>query len=875
MLEVARSGRAECRSMHAVLFGSGVATGSHSSAVTSPHSSLRGLPANLDFVRDSIVRLGQAERLPAEIIDGPGYQVAGLAYHMRRLGLVTALADPRASVTSGAQERPLKTLGVHLGSAAQQVDEVGGEMADALDLVNRYGAYRLTPGDNGVRVEAGPAGLLQVRGMMRPPSRSGTSAMIPLDSQASVNSMWIAAEHNGSGRPGGDLKAFRAGPPGQNSLVNGSAENSSPGADAGELVWSAQRMLTSAQQRAAAPIFTSRPDGATVPLRWENLAVEQRVLLDRHPASGLADGLGAARVAWLRGEPGAESVSNTPVASVLRARPEGTLGAIVNSTPWVLYAPAAGWSSSEAPGYPQFRASLLTRPAVVFAGAEDGMLHAFRVADGAPLLAYIPRALLPRLGALTLPHASSQPQVDGSPFVGDVRRADGQWRSMAFVTFGRGGQGVAALDVTRLGLATGNAGVAVSDAASTPPSSWEFTDRDDADLGHILSRPIEDGLTGQPRQLVQMGNGRWAVLLGNGYDSARADGAQGSGAAVLFALFIDGPSGPGAQWLAGRDYVKIAVGTAGAGPDNGLGAPFPVDTDGDGRMDAAYAGDLHGNVWKFDLSAADPQSWQVAFSGRPFFVAQAPAEERARTASKPARNLASSQPIQAAVLARPHPLGGMMVNFGSGKSLRAHDLDDPGIHSIYGVWDRPAATAPPPAGRGRLLLQSAARAPGGRGLFSSAHRIQDWELFDGWVLDLPLARESVLDNPTHRESAAGPLLSVLARFWDPALNESACLSPWHASVWQLDALHGAQPVSMHTFDANFDGRFDAGDWGLNEFGQLQAYSGLIVPGAIDGTRFPQGQLIRQAARGQPLRLLEAPLIIRSGRVSWREIDDPD
>jgi hypothetical protein len=51
-------------------------------------------------------------------------------------------------------------------------------------------------------------------------------------------------------------------------------------------------------------------------------------------------------------------------------------------------------------------------------------------------------------------------------------------------------------------------------------------------------------------------------------------------------------------------------------------AALAVDLDHDGTTDRVYAGDSLGNLWRFDLSQADPDQWQVAFSGLPLFIAR-------------------------------------------------------------------------------------------------------------------------------------------------------------------------------------------------------------------------------------------------------------
>jgi type IV pilus assembly protein PilY1 len=55
--------------------------------------------------------------------------------------------------------------------------------------------------------------------------------------------------------------------------------------------------------------------------------------------------------------------------------------------------------------------------------------------------------------------------------------------------------------------------------------------------------------SGQPDQIAKMANGKWAVVLGNGYNSS-------SGSAALFVVFLDGPDGAG-TWTQNTHYVKL------------------------------------------------------------------------------------------------------------------------------------------------------------------------------------------------------------------------------------------------------------------------------------------------------------------------------
>jgi type IV pilus assembly protein PilY1 len=90
-------------------------------------------------------------------------------------------------------------------------------------------------------------------------------------------------------------------------------------------------------------------------------------------------------------------------------------------------------------------------------------------------------------------------------------------------------------------------------------------------------------------------------------------------------------------------------------------------------VDFVYAGDLKGNLWKFDLRNADPNKWEVAYSDgdtpKPLF--QAP-----------------GQPITAAPDVMYHcDKDGYMVIFGTGKYLGKNDSTDTSQQTIFGIWD--------------------------------------------------------------------------------------------------------------------------------------------------------------------------------------------
>jgi len=156
------------------------------------------------------------------------------------------------------------------------------------------------------------------------------------------------------------------------------------------------------------------------------------------------------------------------------------------------------------------------------------------------------------------------------------------------------------------------------------------------------------------------------VLFGNGY-------ASENGTAVLYIL--DPRTG---------DLLKKI--DTGAGPLNGLSTPTPVDVDADLRVDYVYAGDLRGNLWKFDLTAESYTDWQVAFCADPDGLNHCVDAESVQP--RPLFSTYTNQPITGAPDVTPHIAGtGYMVVFGTGKYLSSADITSQIPQSLYGIWD--------------------------------------------------------------------------------------------------------------------------------------------------------------------------------------------
>ncbi|MED5606118.1 PilC/PilY family type IV pilus protein [Pseudomonas sp. JH-2] len=574
-----------------------------------------------------------------------------------------------------------------------------------------------------------------------------------------------------------------------------------------EALWSAKGLLDA---RTAPRRVLMRKGGALAEFTWANLDASQKAALNR-TLSGDKDTLGEARLGFLRGKRDLEG-------GTFRTR-GALLGDIVNSAPLLVAAPsrpAHARDSLEAPGaYSEFKAAQAAREAVVYVGANDGMLHAFDAEAGEELFAFVPSAVVGNLHRLADPRYGSTEHryfVDG-PLVAEDVFFDGAWRTVLVGGLGAGGRALFALDVTE---------------PRAPKLLWEIEGGAGpfARLGHSLPRPA----------IVRLASGRWAVLAANGYDSVQD-------MAVLY--LIDIGSG---------ELIRELNVSKGGDAANGLSSPRAADMDGDGIVDYAYAGDLLGNLWRFDLHGAGGEA--VGLAGRPLFQAR---DARQKV-----------QPISATPWLVRHPSGqGVLALLGTGKYFEVNDAqaDTSKAMSLYGIWDRQVAGEPADGAstvqRGHLQVQQieddgdgyrtlsdeplawapATQKPGASG--TGRH---------GWLLDLPMTGERVVADPAGSGRLA--LFSTLTPNVDPC---SDGVSTW---LMALNPLTGGAPLA-DALDYDRNGVIDDRD---REGGAKVA--GLQFPG-LGGTTIgfdlDSGLGLAHGSEGS-LRFFDG---IRPGRQSWR------
>jgi len=518
---------------------------------------------------------------------------------------------------------------------------------------------------------------------------------------------------------------------------------------------------------AARKIFTYNPSStfcatglptpqSGVAFEWLNLDCTQQSLLNL--AAGVPDTLGDERLAYLRGD---ASMEVRKPAGVFRNRyrvdangvvvsPDPwVLGDIVNSDPWVVGADNFNYQDlpgAEGAAYAVFRngSTYQQRRRMIYIGANDGMLHGFdagtyvaaagsvpahfNTGTGTEMFAYVPNAVFAKLSVLTSPSYSHQYFVDGAPRAGDAYIDVGsgkQWRTVLLGTTGAGGKGVFALDVTDPdGFSADDVLWEISDTAA--PNATDLTDDTSGNpkrqgfannLGFTLPQP----------SLVRMANGQWAAIIANGYNSL-------GNSAILY--IVDVETG---ELI--RSIDTKAVGTVGF--PNGLSTPIAVDVNNDRIADAIYAGDLRGNMWKFDVSNANPSQWDVAYKSgatpKPLFVACA---VDTANCSNVDRQPITAKP-QVGNPAGNQVGGGVMVYFGTGKYFEVGDNDvdanDDGIvdaqtQAFYGIWDKGATVTRLADLQQQTIIRDLTL--GGFEVRESTNAVVDYTTKKGWFMQL-------------------------------------------------------------------------------------------------------------------------------------------
>jgi type IV pilus assembly protein PilY1 len=442
-------------------------------------------------------------------------------------------------------------------------------------------------------------------------------------------------------------------------------------------------------------------------------------------------------VAYVRGDDALEQLpSGAQGARKFRARPAGTrLGDFVNSTPLYVKAPDYGFGPMPSVGtsyasYVSARRSGATE--TVYIGGNDGMLHAFDATTGVERWGYVPRGVYPDLPRLADPGYSHRYYVDGPVTGGDWHDGSG-WRSLVVGTTGAGGASIFAIDTT------------APAAVGASSVMWDLTKADSDHVGHILTR----GVVGRVKTGTT--SRKWVYIVGNGYEST-------SNRAAL--LVID---------LASGALTAIPAGPVWNGTDpltrNGLGG-VTVSYDGERNIEAVYAGDRLGNLWRFDFSSNVPTAPKGFDNGaNPLFTA--------------VDSSGNPRPISAAPRLALHPRGGVYAVFGTGKLHDEGDAASTGTQGLYGIWVKPNHAATITTSQVQTLSMSTAS----DGTRSFSLNDVDWSTRLGWQVPLT-GGERVVSDP----SAEFGMVSIAS--FKPGASGDPCAGGGTSYMYRIDYSNG-------------------------------------------------------------------------------------
>jgi type IV pilus assembly protein PilY1 len=582
-------------------------------------------------------------------------------------------------------------------------------------------------------------------------------------------------------------------------------------------VWSAAARLPAWASRSiytwdTSPIASPSTAGA-VAFEWSSLSASNQAAMSAGSSN---------LVNFLRGDHSLEITDASPLQPYRQRKNQtGTafvLGDFVNSNPVLIKGLFDGGYGNlnlgGATGYQVYAAAKATRDAVLFVGGNDGMLHGFVDAnttatastDGREVFAYVPRAVYSNLSKLSSPSygTASVPHqyfVDGPQSEADAYLAGPAyatfstqpacnagavcWRNYLLGSLGAGGRAVYALDVTS------------SPALSASNIRWEISNANDADLGYILA-PIETGV---------LPNGQWVAIFGNGFSST-------NGYATLFVVDLQTAV-----------ITKLNVDTAG---NNGLGG-VGVQRNANGEITNLYAGDLKGQLWKFDYvtssarfttSGASSQ-FVIANGGLPLFRATGPAAV-VEAITQPPSIFPSTQTT-----------GGNIIVFGTGRLFNTTDGTNTDVQTIYGVWDNGAGgTATRTSLQPRALTsQSGTGAAASTTFYSLSGSTVDWTTQRGWYFDLASISGGRVIYPTQNFGSNLGLATVVA----PAQSAAVCASNNGIGLDLVFDVQNGVTAGYPVFDTTGDGVVNSSDASVagiqtNSVGRRAILSGFGVGG---------------------------------------------
>ncbi|MGN2434913.1 pilus assembly protein [Pseudomonas syringae] len=573
--------------------------------------------------------------------------------------------------------------------------------------------------------------------------------------------------------------------------------------------WTTDTTITTSAQ---APVFESWNTAASpakIPLDFTRFTQAQRDAFTATLPNGVS---GADMIAWAKGTANANlrprtlllgDIVNSSLGAALPT--EKTAADLLGDTSYTTYLSTKANNMSY---------SLLTN-------ANDGFFNVIDAGTGARKYAYMPSTSLTSLATISATSYGSGAHkftVDGQISVFDTQLTAGSaWRTVAYSGLGAGGK---ALFAIRLFEGT----------ADNVGALWEVKAPDTSDttnafnnLGYTYSKP----------DVARMADGTGIVVVGNGYGSF-------TGRASLFVLNAN----------TGKLIAEIPTPVSGSETDNGLSS-VKLRVDSQNIVQAAYAGDLKGRLWKFDMSGAAASSWKVAFGGVPLF-----------TTPRGANQSITVQP-----LLLDHPLNGKLVYFGTGKFSETADKQTSALQDFYAIWDADSASGNIVEANLQAQAVNGTVVGNGNTYFTTTSNDVDWGTKKGWYMPLSTTAPYVGERIIYpAQTSRGRIIFTTA-----AVNSTdPCESTGTGRLFELNAATGSM-LNYQVLDTNNDGDINSSDLIV---GGLGIGTGIpVVASIVAGTNGANdNKYVIDSSGGTPTKLLE-----KGGsanvfqRIMWRQI----
>ncbi len=473
---------------------------------------------------------------------------------------------------------------------------------------------------------------------------------------------------------------------------------------------------------------------------------------------------------YLRGDQSREP----PNADAIYRQRDSILGDIVNSTPLYSKGPDFNYATGAGPRAAKLYSSTaqyktfvntnrLSRRAVLYVGANDGMFHAFAADSGEELFAYVPRAVYPYWAQLASPSYSHRYFVDGPVVEGQVIFGTNDWKSVVVGSGGAGAKTIFALNVSRPDSFSKDDVMWDRMAGEEGPNNGDRPADAHKDIGNILS----------PGVVGSAVDGNWYYFVGNGVESAR-DKAR----LLMFnmqtgnLISLETADDEGGPKLTGDVGERL----------NGLGGVAPI-YDADRNVVAIYAGDRLGKMWKFDLAKntdgtpITSTSELEAVKGQKLFTAT--------------DSVGNRQPIAAAPRLMTHPFGGRYVVFGTGKFYDSADKFDTSIQSVYALWERnPSLAVPVNIGDRAALEPLTLQPPSGTSAFRSISGVNNINFYGsspdvGWYFDLMVSSTTTGERVVARPVDDGYGYAEITTY-EPLAGGDPCRGSGNSYFYRLD-----------------------------------------------------------------------------------------